>query len=148
MRDHLAAARTGAWSKIENVIGRANRFLVVLDHDDGIPEVAQPAERCEQSRVVALMQTDARLIEHIKNAGQTRTDLRREPDPLRFAAGKRAALAVQGQIVEAHLDEKLQPRLDLAQDVGNDLALLLRQFQPRDELCRGLDRQFRELVNV
>ena len=148
LRDELATARTGARPEIENVIRRANRFLVVLDHDDGIPEIAQPAERRQQPCVVALMQADARLIEHIKNAGQTRADLRREPDALRFAAGKRAAFAVQGQIVEPDFDEKLQPRLNLAQDVGDDFALLLCQVHPRDELRRGFDRQLRELMDV
>ena len=45
LRDDLAAARAGAGTEIENVVGRANRFLVVLDHDDGIAEIAQPAQR-------------------------------------------------------------------------------------------------------
>ena len=93
--DQLAAARTGARSKIENVIRRANCFLVVLHHDDRVPEIAQPSKRRQQPLVVALMQADARLIEHVENADQTRADLRRQPDALRFAAGKCAAFAVQ-----------------------------------------------------
>ncbi len=131
MRDDLAAARTGARPKIENVIRRANRFFVVLDHDDGIPEIAQPAKRVEEPRVVALMQADARFIEHVKNTGQTRADLRREPDALRFAAGKRAALAIQREIIEPDLDEKLQPRIDLAHHVGNDRAAAVRSSSSR-----------------
>ena len=70
------------------MIGRANRFFVVLDDDDGIPEVAQSAQRPEQPGVVALMQTDARFIQNVKNAGQSGADLRREPNSLRFAAAK------------------------------------------------------------
>ena len=49
----------------------------------------------EQSRVVALMQADAWLVQHVENAGQSRADLRGEPDALRFAAGERAAFAIQ-----------------------------------------------------
>ena len=38
LRHNLAAARTGARAKIDNVIGRADRFLIVFDHDDRIAE--------------------------------------------------------------------------------------------------------------
>ena len=95
LRDDFAAARAGAGAEIENVIRRSNRFFIVFDHDDRIPEIAEPAKRCEQPRVVALMQPDAWFVENIKNTGQSGTDLRCEPNPLRFAAGKRAALAIE-----------------------------------------------------
>ena len=126
LRHDLAAARAGARPEIENVIGRADRFLIVLDHDDGIPEIAQPAQRAEQPRVVALMQADARFVQHVKNAGQPGTDLRRQPDSLRFAAGKRAALAIEREIAEADLDEKLQARLNLANHFGDDRSSAAR----------------------
>ena len=53
------------------------------------------------------MQADARLVEHVKNAGQARADLGREPDALRLAAGKRAALAVEREIIEPDFDEEI-----------------------------------------
>ena len=77
-----------------------------------LPESRSSPQRSEQPRVVALMQSDARFVEHIKNAGQPGTDLRREPDPLRFAAGKRAAFAIECEIAEPDLDQKLQARLE------------------------------------
>src|SRR5206468_3862874 len=58
LRDNLAAARSGARSKIDNVIGRPDRFLIVLDDDDGVPEIAQTPESAEETRVVALVQAD------------------------------------------------------------------------------------------
>ena len=48
LRHNLAAARPGARAEIENVIGRADRFFIVLDHDDGIPEVAQTPQRASK----------------------------------------------------------------------------------------------------
>ena len=108
MRDNLAAARAGARAEVENVIGGANRFLVVFDHDDRIPEIAQAAQRGEQPRVVALMQTDARFVQDIKNAGKPGTDLGGQTNPLRFAAGKRSALAIECEITESDFDEELQ----------------------------------------
>ncbi len=110
------------------MIGGANRFFVVLDHDDRIPEIAQPAQGADEPRVVALMQPDARLVEHIEHAGQAGADLRREPDALRFAAGKRAALAIEREIIEPDFEEKFEPRRNLVHDFGDNRPLLL----PRD----------------
>ena len=124
MRHNLAAARPRAGAKIDNVIGRADRFFVVLDHDHGIAEVAELSQRAEQARVVALVQTDARFIQHVKDAGQTGTDLCRQADSLRFAATECAALAIEREITEPHFDQKLQARLNFADHVGRDLFLL------------------------
>ena len=148
MRDDLAAARAGARAEIENVIGGADRFLIVLDDDDGIPEVAQSAERGEQARVIALMQSDARLVENIKNAGQARTDLRGEPDPLRFAAGKRPAFAIEGEIIRA------RPRPEIAAANRSRARLRPRsaaaaRSRPAAGYTRGrVDRQLAELMDV
>ncbi len=86
LRDDFSAARSRAWAKIDNVICRANRFLIVLHHDDGIAEIAQPSQRAEQSRIVALMQPDARLIEDVKNTREIRS---RSGSPVECAALRR-----------------------------------------------------------
>ena len=112
LRNEFSATRTRARAKIENVISRPNRFLIVLDHNDGIAEIAQTAQRCQQARIVALMQADARFIENIENAREPGADLRRQPNALRFATGKRAAFAIQRQITEPDFDEKLQARFE------------------------------------
>ena len=55
---------------VHDIIRRAHRVLVVLDHDQRIAEVAQTLERREQLVVVALVQTDGRLVEDIEDAHQ------------------------------------------------------------------------------
>ena len=86
-RDDLTAMNAGARPDIDDVIGGEDRVLVMLDHNDGIAEIAQAAQGFEQPRIVALMQTDRRLIEHVKHASQSRADLRREPYALALASG-------------------------------------------------------------
>ena len=86
LHHHLAAEPARARPEIDDVIGGANGVLVVLDHDHGVAEIAQAAQRVEQQRVVALVQPDARLVEDVEHADQARADLRREPDALRLAA--------------------------------------------------------------
>ena len=80
----------GAGADVDDPVALADRLLVVLDHDDGVAEVAQSDERVDQPTVVALVQADRRLVEHVQRAHQARADLRGEPDALRLATRERA----------------------------------------------------------
>ncbi len=66
--DDVAAMDAGAGADVDDVVGGADRILVMLDHDHGVAEVAQPAQRIEQARVVALVQADRRLVQHVEHA--------------------------------------------------------------------------------
>jgi hypothetical protein len=80
----------------------------VLDDDHRVADVAQVLERLQQAVVVALVQADRRLVEHVHDAGQPGTDLRGQADALRLAAGQRFRRAVERQVVEADVDQELQ----------------------------------------
>jgi hypothetical protein len=54
----------------------------VLDDDHAVAQVAQALQRFDQARVVALVQADGRLVQHIHDAGQPRADLRSQADAL------------------------------------------------------------------
>ena len=60
--DHFAAmlARTGA--DVDDVVGGIHCVLVMLHNDQRIAKVAQMAQGREQTVVVALVQTNARLV--------------------------------------------------------------------------------------
>ena len=81
-----ATANSRARPKVQNVIRAANRIFIMLDHDHGIPEIAQAFERFEKPLIVALVQSDARLVENVEHAHQPRSDLSREPDALGLAS--------------------------------------------------------------
>ena len=124
--DDLAAMDAGARADVEDVVGGADRVLVVLDHDHRVAEVAQPLQRLEQPRIVALVQADRGLVQHVEHAGQPRADLRGEPDALALAARQRAGGARQREIVEPDIDQELQPLADFLEHAGGDLVLLAR----------------------
>jgi len=77
------------------VVGLKYRFLVVLDHDDRIAEVAQPREGREQLPVVPLVQADGRFVEDVDHAHEAGADLRGEADALGFAAAEALRCPVQ-----------------------------------------------------
>ena len=82
--DHLAAVLAGARADVDDVVGRAHRLLVVLDHDHGVAEVAQAHQRVDQAVVVALVQADAGLVEDVEHA-------RPAPEPIWVARRMRCA---------------------------------------------------------
>jgi hypothetical protein len=85
----LAAMRARAGAEVYDVIGPADRLFVVFDHEHRVAQVAQLGERVEQPFVVARVQSDRRLVEHVEYAAQLRADLRGQADALSFAAGQR-----------------------------------------------------------
>jgi len=86
LRDDPPAVLPRAGTHVDEIVGRAHRLLVVLDHDHSVSQVAQPLQRPDQLRVIALVQPDRGLIEDVQHAHQRRSDLRRQTDPLRLPA--------------------------------------------------------------
>ena len=148
--DDLAAVHPGAGADVDDIVGRPDRLLVMLDDDHRVAEVAQAPQRVEQAGVVALVQADRRLVQHIEDAGQARADLRGEPDALALAARERAGGARQRQIVEPDVAQEDEAVDDLLQDAAGDLVALgveLRR-QVLGPVDRRLDREQADLADV
>jgi hypothetical protein len=77
-------------------------------------------ERREQLLVIAGVQTDGRLVEHVEYAAEIRSELRRQPDALRFTATQRRHAAPELEIAEPDFVEELQPLDNLRQNVAGD----------------------------
>src|SRR5207248_8139043 len=118
--DYLAAVFSRAGSKVDHVIGGAHRFLVVLDDDDGVAQIAELLERRQETRIVALMQPDRRLIENVQDADQPRADLRRETNALGLATRQRFGGASEREIVEPDVDQEPQTLRSEERRVGKE----------------------------
>ena len=145
LRDQVSAVHAGAGTQVDDVIGRFDRLLVVLDHDDGVAEVAQLLQGREQAAVVALVQADRGLIEDVHDAGEPGAHLAGEPDALRFPARERLGGAIERQVVQAHVAEEAQPLDDALHDLAGDLAAPARQLERAEQLQRAPDGQVRDL---
>ena len=66
------------------------------------------------------MKTNRRLIEHIENAGQARADLCRQANSLGFATAERCCRTIEAQVVKTNGKQKLESRLDFAQNLRGD----------------------------
>ena len=147
LRDHAAAVLAGTETDVDDVIGVLDRILIVLDDDDGVADVAQALECFEQSRVVALMQADRRLVEHVHDAGQSRADLACETNALRFAAGQRIRRAVEREVIEPDVVQKLDAVDDFPDDAVGDRAFCRRQVGRAKKFLGLLERQRAQFVD-
>ena len=133
---------------VHDIVRRAHRVLVVLDHDQRIAEVAQTLERREQLVVVALVQSDGRLVEDIQHPHQAAADLCGKPDALALAAGERRARARKRQIVQTDRLQKAEAVFDLLQNALADTQLLLGEREGIDKRDLLRHAHARERVNV
>ncbi len=66
---------TSTRADINQVIRTADGIFIVLHHDHGITQIAQVEQGFEQTVVVALVQTNRRLIKDVHHPHQTGADL-------------------------------------------------------------------------
>ena len=146
----MAAMHARAGPDIDHIIGGHDRVFVMLDDDHRIADVAQPPQRIEQPRIVALMQPDRGLVEHVEHAGQPRADLAGQPDTLAFAARQRARIARQRQIVQPHIVEEAQPLADFLEDALADLLLVVVELRRQllEPFRGGADRFLGHLADM
>ena len=126
--DDLAAVLAGPGPDVDDPVRRADRLLVVLDHEHGVAQVAQPRERGDELGVVALVQPDRRLVQDVEHAHQARPDLGRQPDALGLAAGERLARPIERQVVQPDVEQEAEPGRDLLEDLAGDRLLALGQL--------------------
>ena len=115
--DHASAVDARAQAHIHYVVRSHDRVFVVFHHDHRVADIPQALQGLDEPRVVTLMQADRRLIQHVHHAGQSRADLRRQTYALRLSAGERIGGAVERQIVETHVHQKLQAIANLVNDL-------------------------------
>ena len=84
--DDLAAVDAGAGAHVDDMVGVADRVLVMLDDEHGVAEAAQALEGFEQAVVVLLVEADRGLVEDVEDAREAAADLGREADALALAA--------------------------------------------------------------
>ena len=142
---HAATALAGAWADVDDVVGAADGVFVVLHHHQRVALLAQLVQRVQQDLVVARVQADGRLVEHVADALQVGAQLCREADALCLPAREGGGAAVQGQVTQSHLFQEFEPALDLGNQVARDPLLTHAQhvlrLQAFDPATHFHDRQ-------
>ena len=87
VRHQISAMASGTGTEVNHVIRAAYGFLVVLDHEHRVAQVAEIFQRGQKAAIVAMMQSDGRFIQHVENASQFRSDLSGQTNALALTAG-------------------------------------------------------------
>ncbi len=132
-------------SKVYDVVRSANGLLIVFDDDDAVAFGAQQVERSEQLGVVARVQANRRLVEHVTSAAQVRAQLSCETHPLRFPSCQGVRSAVQREIAEADSLQEAQPVGGLRLDGSRKDFIAAGEPYRLDLLERPVNRQCRKV---
>ena len=140
----LARAR----SQVNHVVGAADGLLVVLDDQHGVAQVAQRFQRFQQLLVVARVQANRGLIQHVQHAAQPRADLRGQPYALPLAAAERGRRAVQRQIPQADAGQKAEALANLRHHAAGNLFLALVELDAGGRLHGAADAERGKVRNA
>jgi hypothetical protein len=113
-------------AELDEVIGGTHHGFIMLDDEDAVSEISQAMQRADEALVVRRMQADARLIEHIKHAGESRADLRGQSNALRLPTRKACRSVDSDQIAQTDLLQEFEPFQNLPLQLA-DIGLLLRR---------------------
>jgi hypothetical protein len=102
--DHATALRAGAGTEFDDPVGRADEIPLVLDHDHGIAVPGERGDHLAQPGDVAGVQSDRRLVQHLKNAGGAGAHGGGELDPLPLAGRQRGAGTVEREVAQADVE--------------------------------------------
>ena len=141
MRHQASAVPAGARTKVNHIIRPADGFFVVLHHQHGVAQVAQFFKRLQQPAVIAMVQSNGRLVQNIEDAAQFGSNLRSQTDALSLAAGERTCRALERDVAQPHRIQKLQALDDLVNDAPGDDCFAPVKFDLPPRFQRTRHRQ-------
>src|SRR5579872_5017461 len=100
--DQMAAGIASAGAEVNDEIGAPDGLLIVFHDEYGIAKIAKLLKRGEQPMIIARVQPDGRLIEHIEHAAKPRADLSGQANALRLAARERGGRTVQAEVAQPY----------------------------------------------
>jgi hypothetical protein len=101
-------AGAGAGAQVHGVIGDCDHLRLVLDDKDGVALVPQPEQQVVHPLDVVRVQSDRRLVEDVRHVGERRPEMADHLRALRLAARQRARRAIETQIAEPDLHERIE----------------------------------------
>ena len=104
-------AAPGARAEVDDVVGDRDRLGLVLDDEHGVALVAQLQQQLVHPLDVVRVQADRRLVEDVGDVGERRPEVADHLRALRLAARQRARRAVEREVAEADLDERVEDLL-------------------------------------
>ena len=145
---HFAAKASGFGADVDDVVGGADDFFVVLYDDYRVAQLLELAQDADELVRVAAMEADAGFVQYVEATYEAAAQRGGQVDALAFAAGQGVAQTVQCQIAQAHVDEESDAAVYLRQDAARHLRLVFGQLQAVEECLKVGDGQVHQLRDV
>ena len=108
LEDHLPTAGARAGAEVDDVVGDRDRLRLVLHDEHRVALVAQLQQQVVHPLDVMGVQADGRLVEDVGDVGQRRPEVPDHLGALRLAARERAGRAVEAEVSEPDLHERVE----------------------------------------
>jgi hypothetical protein len=131
---------------VDHAVRSQHHLRVMLDDHQRIAGVTQPVHHLHYPVHVARMKPDRWLVQHEQRIDQRRTERRGQVDPLHLATRQRAALAVEGEVAEADIDQERQTGAQLVEQHLDRFVERGRQLDLVEETLHPVDRQQHQVV--
>ena len=115
LEHHLATVGAGARAEVDDVLGDRDRLRLVLHDQHGVALVAQLQQQLVHPLDVVGVQPDRRLVEDIGDVGERGPEVTDHLGALGLAARQRARRAVEAEVAEPDLDERVEGLLQRRQ---------------------------------
>src|SRR5690606_37007401 len=122
--DEFAAILARMHADIDHVVGGTHCFLIVLDNDDRVADIAKVFEDLDESRIIPRMQPDRWFVENIQRPDKERAEIRRKLNSLRLAARECRGKTAERQVIEPDVHKKREPPANFEQKLVGDLHTL------------------------
>jgi hypothetical protein len=94
----MAALTSGSRAEFEEIFGRANDRLIVLDDEDGVASRAQFMKKIEKAISIARVESDAGFVENEESSREAGAETAGEVDALEFPTREGSGGAVEGEV--------------------------------------------------
>ena len=136
---------TGTWAEVDQPLSLPHHLRIMLNHQQRVAPVAQGEQGGEQTLGVARVQSHRRFIEDVTGSHEAGTEGSGESRPLQFATRQTLEWAIERQVVEPHIVEKLQPPCDLGDHpLSHGRVELLPATDHLARLAYGLSAEARQ----
>ncbi len=116
-------------ANINQPVGAAHGFQVMLDHEQGIARRLQALQGFEQRLTIGRVQTGRGFVQYVDHAEQLRAQLRRQAQALQLAGRQRRRTALQGQVTESQVDQGADPFQQVLGDALRGEAFFHREIR-------------------
>ena len=103
-----AARRSGARAEVDDVVGDRDGVWLVLHDKHRVALVPEPQQQVVHSLDVMGVQASGRLVEDVGDVGERGAEVADHLDALRLAARQRARRAVEREVAQPDLDERVE----------------------------------------